>query len=87
MAAIRMEENNKITVLVNPWENKQKEKSIKGVFLTRHYENPSGVLPEEHLFVSDNEDWFYWLGYNTYWMREVTDQEVHNIKKVINYAS
>ena len=29
----------------------------KGVFLTRSYNNPGGVLPE-HIFISNDERWF-----------------------------
>jgi hypothetical protein len=62
MAAIRMEENNKVTVLINPvTENNE---VIEGVFLTNNYENGSGILPEENLPISNNKDWFYYLGYN-----------------------
>ena len=63
MSAIRMECDNSITVLIDPWTNEDKQNIIKGVFLTRSYKHPSGVLPQEHIFISNDERWFYWLGY------------------------
>lgn len=62
MSAIRMEENKKVTVLIDPMNENKKE--VKGVYLTKNYINPSGKLPEENIFISDNKDWFYYLGYN-----------------------
>ncbi len=63
MAAIRMEGDNSITVLVDPWIKKMFGEIAQGVYLTRSYENATGILPEEHIFISKNESWFYWLGY------------------------
>jgi hypothetical protein len=86
MAAIRMECDNSITVLVDPLENN----TIKnGVFLTRSYKNPSGVLPEEHIFISNNEQWFYWLGYNKDFQKEVPDTIENNdiIEKIFDYIN
>ena len=70
MSAIRMEEDKSITVLINP-QNEIGE-TIPGVYLTRDYINPTGILPKENLFISKDEKWFYWLGYNK--MDKVTDE-------------
>lgn len=95
MSAIRMECDKSITVLINPLRDKninfsefnEKTDIVKGVFLTRSYENPSGVLPEEHIFISNDEQWFYWLGYNKDFEKVIPDTEENNniIEKIFDY--
>ena len=89
MSAIRMECDNSITVLIDPWMNEQRNNIIKGVFLTRSYNNPSGVLPQEHIFISNNEKWFYWLGYYKDFQKEVPNTIENNdiIDKIIDYIN
>jgi hypothetical protein len=89
MSAIRMEYDNSITVLINPLKDETGNNIIKGIYLTRSYKNPSGILPKEHIFISDNERWFYWLGYYKNWKNEIpnTEEETGAIKKVCNYIN
>ena len=89
MAAIRMECDNSITVLINPLVNENKQDITKGVFLTRSYKNPSGVLPKENIFISNNEKWFYWLGYNKDFQKEAPDTIENNdiVEKIIDYIN
>lgn len=89
MAAIRMECDHSITVLINPWTNEERKDIIKGVFLTRNYKNPSGVLPQENIFISNNEQWFYWLGYHKDFQKEIPDTTENNdiIDKIIDYIN
>ncbi len=91
MAAIRMECDPSITVLINPWkdENRNFNEMLKGVYLTRSYKNPSGVLPEENIFINNNEKWFYWLGYNKDFQKEVPNTTENNdiIEKIIDYIN
>ena len=89
MAAIRMECNNSITVLCNPWENEDKKDITKGIYLTRDYKNPSGVLPKEHIFISNDEKWFYWLGYYKDFKKEAYNTVENNniIERIIDYIN
>lgn len=84
MAAIRMEANKNITVLINP----QKDGEIKeGVYLTRNYKNASGILPEENIFISNDEKLFRYLGYYENWQKEIINLPEHNkiLEKILNY--
>jgi hypothetical protein len=83
MSAIRMNKHNDITVLIDPQD--ENGKTIKGVYLTRSYNNPSGILPEENIFLSTNEQWFYWLGYHD--INDIPDTEENNIivEKIYDY--
>ena len=89
MSAVRMECCDNITVLINPWTNEQRNNIAKGVFLTRSYNNPSGVLPREHIFISNDERWFYWLGYYKDFQKEVPDTPENNdiVEKIIDYIN
>lgn len=89
MSAIRMECDNSITVLINPWTNEDKQNITKGVFLTRSYKNPSGVLPQENIFISNDARWFYWLGYYKDFQKEVPDTPENNdiVEKIIDYIN
>ena len=89
MSAVRMDCDNSITVLINPWTNEDKQNIAKGVFLTRSYKNPSGVLPQEHIFISNDARWFYWLGYYKDFQKEVPDTPENNdiVEKIIDYIN
>lgn len=85
MSAIRMEEDHSITVLIDP-QNKDGE-TIQGVYLTRDYKNPSGILPEEHIFISNDEQWFYWLGYHKVDYIPDTDSNNIIVEKINSYVN
>lgn len=87
MSAIRMEYNPDITVLIDPWKDETREEIAKGVYLTRNYINPSGILPKENFFLNDNEQWFYWLGYNKEWESKISENEKGMIEKVRSYIN
>lgn len=87
MSAIRMEYDNSITVLINPWKDETREEITQGIYLTRNYINPSGILPQENIFISNNEQWFYWLGYYKKWQDEIpdTEEEIEALERVFDY--
>lgn len=87
MSAIRMECDHSITVLCNPWKDETREEIAQGIYLTRSYKNPSGILPKENIFISNNEQWFYWLGYHKKWQDEIpdTEEEIEALEKVFDY--
>lgn len=85
MAAIRLDCDNSITVLIEPWKDDKRDEILKGVYLTRNYKNASGILPEENMFISNSERWFFWLGYYNNWQEQVLESERDNIAKVFNY--
>ena len=97
MSAIRMEYDHNITVLINPLKDKninfsnfnEETDIVKGVFLTRSYNNPSGVLPEENIFISNDEQWFYALGYYKDFSKRMPDTDENNdiIEKIIDYIN
>lgn len=87
MSAIRMEYDPDITVLIDPWKDETREEIAKGVYLTRNYINPSGILPKENFFLNNNEQWFYWLGYNKEWESKISENEKGMIEKVRSYIN
>lgn len=86
MAALKMESQKDITVLINPEENGETK---QGVYLTRRYKNGSGILPKEHIFISNNEKWFYWLGYYKKWQTEYkqTTENIDIEERIIDYIN
>lgn len=62
MSAIRMEENQDFTVLINP--QNEKGEVIEGVYLTSEYINSTNLLPQNNLYIGWDKNYFYYLGYH-----------------------